>query len=142
MRQRTAPTGEAMAALHARVAAAGGTLTVWAVLFEDLYETRFGDGCYRYVRGIALNKEHAYRLAALGGNSELVAWHVRAYRIGLIRDLLCFIDEIPDRDSVTMDEFAEIMDEITPDGVASRLLTGDGWQGRKPGPHMRGLGPC
>ncbi len=50
-----------------RIKDAGGILTVWAVLNEDVYETQFGDGFYLHVHGLALNSEDAQRLAALGG---------------------------------------------------------------------------
>ena len=38
-----------------RIKDAGVFLTVWAVLHEDVYETRFGDGFYLHVSGIAMN---------------------------------------------------------------------------------------
>lgn len=38
-----------------RINDAGGTLTVWAVLHEDVYESKFGDGTYLHVHGLALN---------------------------------------------------------------------------------------
>jgi hypothetical protein len=51
---------------------AGGVLTVWAVLHEDVYETRLGDGFYLHVHGLALNSADAQRLADLaGGDSEI-----------------------------------------------------------------------
>src|SRR5260370_31989482 len=53
-----------------RIRDAGGILTVWAVLDEDVYETRFGDGFYLHVRGLALNSADADRLAALGGGDK------------------------------------------------------------------------
>ena len=70
---------------------AGGILTVWAVLHEDVYESRYGDGFYLHVHGLALNSADAHRLAALGGgDSEWVKWHVRSYRLGLENDLPVF----------------------------------------------------
>ena len=42
-------------AVAARIKAAGGDLTVWAVLREDVHETRYGDGFYLHLRGAALN---------------------------------------------------------------------------------------
>lgn len=46
-----------------RIKDANGVLTVWAVLHEDVYETRFADGFYIHVRGIALNSADAHKLA-------------------------------------------------------------------------------
>ena len=53
-----------------RIKDAGGVLTVWAVLHEDVYETQFGDGFYLHVHGLALNSADADRLAALGGGDS------------------------------------------------------------------------
>jgi hypothetical protein len=67
-----------------RINDAGGPFTVWAVLHEDVYETKHGDGFFLHIHGLALNSEDAHRLAALGGgDSEWVKWHVRSYRLGL-----------------------------------------------------------
>ena len=67
-----------------RINDAGGVLTVWAVLHEDVYESKYGDATYLHVHGLALNSADAHRLAALGGDdSEWVKWHVRSYRRGL-----------------------------------------------------------
>jgi RNA polymerase sigma factor (sigma-70 family) len=49
-----------------RIKDAAGSLTVWAVLNEDVYETQFGDGFYLHAHGLALNSADAERLAALG----------------------------------------------------------------------------
>jgi hypothetical protein len=38
-----------------RIKNAGGILTVWAVLDEDVYETQFGDGFHLHARDLALN---------------------------------------------------------------------------------------
>ena len=48
-----------------RIKDAGGILTVWAVLNEDVYESQFGDEFYLHVRGIALNSADADKLVAL-----------------------------------------------------------------------------
>src|SRR5947207_1531063 len=72
-----------VAAVRRRIEDAGGVLAVWAVLHEDVYETRFGDGFYLHVRGLALNSADAHRLAELAGDSEFTKWHVRSYRLGL-----------------------------------------------------------
>ena len=45
-----------------RIKGAGGNLTVWAVLHEDVYETRLGDGFYLHVHGLALNSADAQTL--------------------------------------------------------------------------------
>ena len=56
-----------------RIKDAGGILTVWAVLHEDVYESKFGDGTYLHVHGLALNSVDAQKLADLaGGDSEWV----------------------------------------------------------------------
>ena len=36
-----------------RIEEAGGKLIVWAVLHEDVYETRYGDGFYLHLYGLA-----------------------------------------------------------------------------------------
>ena len=38
-----------------RIKEAGGNLTVWAVLHEDVYKTQLGDGFYLHAHGLALN---------------------------------------------------------------------------------------
>jgi hypothetical protein len=53
-----------------RIKGAGGILTVWAVLNEDVYETQFGDGFYLHAHGLALNGADAQKLAALGGGDS------------------------------------------------------------------------
>ena len=40
----------------------GGPFTVWAVLHEDVYETKHGDGFFLHIHGLALNSEDAHRL--------------------------------------------------------------------------------
>jgi hypothetical protein len=77
--------------LHQRIRDAGGILNVWTVLFEDVYESKFGDGFYLYLRGIALNSADAHGLAALaGGDTEHEKWHVRSYRLALKDDAPVF----------------------------------------------------
>ena len=76
-------TSTMVQAVRTRIAAAGGTLTIWAVLHEDIYETTFGDGFYLHVRGIALNRADAGRLAALPPDEQFSRWHVKAYVLGL-----------------------------------------------------------
>jgi hypothetical protein len=84
-------TSPMVEAVGQRINDAGGTLTVWAVLHEDVYESQFGDGFYLHLHGAALNGEDAQRLADLAGNSEWVKWHVRSYRIGLENNLPLFL---------------------------------------------------
>src|SRR6185312_12672493 len=70
-------------AVRQRIEGAGGKLVVWSVLHEDVYETRYGDGFYLHVHGLALNSNDAHTLAALAGDSEWVKWHVKGYELGL-----------------------------------------------------------
>ncbi len=106
---------------------AGGTLTVWAVLHEDVYETDFGDGFYLHVRGIALNSADAHQLAALGGgNSEFAKWHVRSYRLGLKDEAPFFTALWRPEEEFTISQFVAILCEIPPGGTASKLCTGIG----------------
>ena len=53
-----------------RIREAGGILSVWAVLNEDVYETQLGDGFYLNAHGLASNSTDADRLAALGGGGS------------------------------------------------------------------------
>jgi len=116
-----------------RIKDAGGILTVWAVLHEDVYETDFGDGFYLHVRGIALNSADAHRLADLaGGDSKFSKWHVRSYRLGLENDLPSFLALWRPEEEFTINQFVAILSEIPPGGTASKLLTGSGR--RKDGP--------
>jgi hypothetical protein len=112
---------------------AGGILTVWAVLHEDAYETRLGDGFFLHVSGLALNSADAHRLAALGGgDSEWVKWHVRSYRLGLKDDAPFFTALWRPEEEFTINQFVAILCEIPPGSTASKLLTGTGH--RKDGP--------
>lgn len=115
-----------------RIKDAGGILTVWAVLHEDVYETRFGDGFYLHVSGIALDSADAQRLADLAGSAELEKWHVRSYRVGLENDLPSFLAMWQPEEEFTIGQFVVILCEIPPGGTASKLHTGSGW--RKDGP--------
>ncbi len=116
-----------------RIKEAGGVLTVWAVLHEDVYETRMGDGFYLHAYGLALNSGDAHRLAALGGgDSELVKWHVRSYPLGLENDLPVFTGLARDEEEFRIGDFVVLLCEIPPGGTASKLLTGSGF--RKDGP--------
>ena len=117
-----------------RIKDAGGILTVWAVLDEDVYETRFGDGFYLHVRGLALNSADADRLAALGGgDSELEKWHVRSYRLGLKGQCAGLHGAVAARGRIHDRRVSwRILCEIPPGGTASKLHTGSGL--RKDGP--------
>jgi hypothetical protein len=116
-----------------RIKDAGGILTVWAVLHEDVYETRYGDGTYLHVHGLALNSADAERLAALGGDDKkLEKWHVRSYRLGLENDLPVFTEPWHPEEEFRIGNFVVLLSEIPPGGTASKLLTGTGL--RKDGP--------
>lgn len=115
-----------------RIKDAGGILTVWAVLHEDVYETRLGDGFYLHVEAIALNGEDAERLAALPPVSEWTKWYVRSYRLGLENDLPSFLALWRPEEEFTISQFVAILCEIPPGGTASKLHTGSGY--RKNGP--------
>jgi len=116
-----------------RIKDAGGILPVWAVLHEDVYESRYGDGFYLHVHGLALNSADADRLAALGGSdSEWVKWHVRSYRLRLENDQPVFTQEWRDGEEFRIGDFVELLCEIPPGGTASKLLTGTGFRAAGP----------
>ena len=116
-----------------RIKDAGGILTVWAVLNEDVYETSYGDGFYLHAHGLALNSADAEKLAALGGcDKELEKWHVRSYRLGLENDLPVFTEPWRDEEEFRIGDFVVLLCEIPLGGTASKLLTGTGH--RKDGP--------
>jgi hypothetical protein len=117
-----------------RISNAGGSLTVWAVLREDVYETRLGDGFYLHVKAIALNGDDARQLAALAGDSEWVKWHVKSYALGLKDGLPAFLAARPESDEFRIGDFVAIIAEIPPGGTASKLQTGTGH--RKDGPFI------
>lgn len=116
-----------------RIKDAGGALTVWAVLHEDVYESRYGDGTYLHVHGLALNSADAQRLAALGGgDSDLEKWHVRSYPLGLKDNAPVFTALGRPEEEFRIGDFVALLCEIPPGGTASKLLTGTGQ--RKDGP--------
>ena len=78
-------------AVRQRIQDAGGNLVVWAVLHEDVYETRFRDGFHLPGAGIALNSKDGHALAKLAGNSAWVKWHVKGYPLGLENGLPAFL---------------------------------------------------
>src|SRR6185437_7217193 len=122
-------------AVRQRIEDADGNLLVWAVLHEDVYETRYGDGFYLHVHGLALNSADAQKLAALGGgDSEWVKWHVRSYRLGLENDLPVFLGLSRAEEEFRIGDFVALLCEIPPGGTASKLLTGTGH--RKDGPFI------
>jgi len=103
------------------------------VLNEDVYETQFSDGFYLHAHGLALNSTDAERLATLGGgDSNLVKWHVRSYRLGLENDLPVFTAQWHSEEEFRIGDFGVLLCEIPPGGTASKLLTGTGH--RKDGP--------
>ena len=123
-----------------RIADAGGKLTVWAVLREDIYETAFGDGLYLHLRGIALNEADAQRLAALPGEQLFVRWHVKSYTMGLHKDRPALLQAWPKSEEFTITDVVTVLAEIPAGGTASRLLTGPGVPGRtEAGPHLLSL---
>lgn len=123
----------------ARVDAAGGALAVWGVLYEDRYETRFGDGFYLSLRGVALSESDARRLAALAPPGELTHWHVRRYV--LVRaDASLRIDAPPAREEeFSVEDIVAQLCEIAEGGGASKLLVGSGAEGRAPGHNLLSL---
>jgi len=115
-----------------RINDAGGTLTVWAVLYEDVYESRYGDGFYLHLHGLALNGEDAQRLAALPEQTELVSWHVRRYALGLVDGQPSLLGDWEPEEEFTINQIVAVLCEIPLGGTASKLLTGTGL--RKDGP--------
>jgi hypothetical protein len=114
-------------AVRQRINDAGGILTVWTVLHEDVYESKYGDGTYLHVHGIALNSADGHRLAALaGGDSEWVKWHVRSYRLGLKDNAPVFTALWRPEEEFTINQFVAILCEIPPGGTASKLCTRTG----------------
>jgi hypothetical protein len=122
-----------------RIAAADGALAVWGVLREDMYETRFGDGFYLHLRGLALNAADAERLAALPGQTELTRWHVRPYELRLRDGAPALAQAWRAEEEFSINDFVAVLAEIPPGAGASMLLVGDGAHGRALGPHMLSL---
>lgn len=119
-------------AVRQRINDAGGALEVWAVLHEDTYESKFGDGFYLHLHGLALNSADAHKLGELAGNSEWVKWHVRSYRLGLKDNAPVFTALGRPEEEFTIGQVVILLCEIPPGGTASKLLTGTGL--RKDGP--------
>ncbi|MGA7178894.1 MAG: hypothetical protein WBX11_04810 [Thiobacillaceae bacterium] len=119
-------------AVRERIIAAGGKLTVWAVLHDDLYDSPIysddddpGDVVLS-LRGIALNSVDAERLAALGPASQFSRLIVKGYRLGLKDDLPAIMNPFADLAGFSINDVVEILCEIPKGGTASRLLTGSG----------------
>lgn len=110
--------------VRARINDANGRLVVWAVLHEDVYETRFGDGFYLHVRGLALSAKDAHALADLAGESEWVKWHVKGYQLGLENGQPAFLRSWSEDEEFTINDFVEILAEIPAGKTQSRLCTG------------------
>ena len=121
-------------AVRQRIADAGGALVVWAVLHEDTYETKYGDGYYVHVKGIALNSIDAQRLTEMAGNSEHAQWTVKGYRLVLENGMPVFARPWTEAEEFTIGDFVAILAEIPQGGTASRLHTGTGR--RKDGPFI------
>ncbi len=129
-------TVEMVADVRRRILTAGGVLTVWAVLHEDLYETWYGDGRYFHVCAIALNGDNAESLSRLPDRTKHDGWSVEVYRVVVESELPTFMDELRPDDEFTINDFVAILCEIPPGWSASKLMTGPGTCGRSPGPHM------
>lgn len=119
---------------------AGGSLTIWAVLHEDLYDSPVyaddddndGGGGGLSLRGIALNSMDAERLAALGTTDRFSKWIIKGYRLGLKDDLPAIMNPFASMEGFTINDVVEILSEIPSGDTASKLFTGSGW--RRDGP--------
>ncbi|MBI3709928.1 MAG: hypothetical protein HY246_19960 [Proteobacteria bacterium] len=115
-----------------RIKDAGGTLTVWAVVHEDLYDAKHGDDddygeVGIYIRGIALNSVAAERLAGVDQpGSEFTRWHIDGYRLELKDDLPVIFRAWSPDERFTISEVVELRSEIPPGGIASKLHSGSG----------------
>src|SRR5579884_3614792 len=131
-------------AVRQRIAKAGGSLTVWAILQEDCYETSLGDGFYLSLNGIALNEEDANRLAEMGqiendrntnaNRTTGYKMHVRRYALGLTNDTPTLSARREPGEGFTISTFVQIVAEIPPGGTASRLHIG--WDKRGAAPFV------
>jgi hypothetical protein len=121
-------------AVRGRIEAAGGSLVVWAILNEDTYETRYGDGYYVHVQGLALNPLDAQCLADMAGDSEHEKWTVQDYRLVIENGLPALAEPWTKAEEFRIGDFVAILSEIPPGGTASKLLTGSGL--RKDGPFI------
>jgi hypothetical protein len=125
-------------AVRQRIKDAGGSLTIWAVLHEDRYDSSAyadDDDGYDFglsICGIALKSVDAERLAALGQPGEFGKWIVKGYGLGLKDDLPAIMNPYASFAGFTINDVVEILCEIPPGGTASKLHTGSGW--RRDGP--------
>jgi hypothetical protein len=120
-----------------RILAAGGALPIWGVMSEDTYETSFGDGFYIHLRGVALDRPDAERLAEIAAAADAnYKWHIREYRVGLLDGLPALLDPWPLSEEFKINNVVEILSEIPPGGTASRVLIGSNWPGRESERHM------
>jgi hypothetical protein len=95
--------------LWTKVEAAGGRLSIFVVLEEDLYESAFGDGCLRDFRAAFFDEAPA-RALALELSGEHRAAHVRHASLGRgERELTLVIDERSPFDHATV---AEVCDSL------------------------------
>lgn len=102
--------------MRRRIEDAGGNLTVWTVLHDDLYDSPVysdendpGDIAMS-LRGVALNSVDAQRLAALGPASQFSRWVVKEYRLGLA-DHLPVVVKPADLKSLTFEGMDRASDE-------------------------------
>ena len=111
---------------RARIEGAGGTLPLWAVLREDAYETRYGDGLFLHLAAVALNGADAHRLAELAPPSEWVKWHVRELTLGLEGFQPALRTPWRPEDEFTLVDIVKVLAELAPGQDASRLHVGAG----------------
>ena len=126
-------------AVRQRITEAGGSLTIWAVLHEDRYDSpsyaddsEAGKDSGLSLCGLALNSVDAERLAALAPPAEFSKWIVKGYRLGLKDGLPAIMNPFASLEGCTLKDVVLILSEIPPGGTASKLLTGSGY--RKNGP--------
>lgn len=126
-------------AVRQRIRDAGGSLTIWAVFHEDLYDHPAyadddddGGDSGLSLRGIALNSVDAERLAALDAPNPFSKWIVKGYRLGIVNDLPAIMNPFAALEGFTINDVVLILSEIPPGAMASQLLTGSGL--RKDGP--------
>ncbi|GAA0532452.1 hypothetical protein FHS83_002800 [Rhizomicrobium palustre] len=117
-------TEEMVAAVRARLENAGGTLTFWAVLAEDSYQTAFDDGLTLQLSAIALNEEDAQRLVELAGEEKWTAWHIRAYSLILRDSLPALVEGWREEDDFSLNHIVELLASIAPGDTASALDAG------------------
>jgi hypothetical protein len=60
-------------------------LLVWAVLFEDVYETVHGDGYFAYLADVFFTHEEAEEFAATPSSYR---FHIRQIQLSVLRDQL------------------------------------------------------